>query len=105
MKHFSAVLFLLLLPWATLKAQEIPDEEDGYYTPVPSSPPILKKALTRKQLEKQREQMRVLSPWYIGVDLFGRSDISSLDNNYRCLFKAMNSSTIDLSLSGQVGRV
>lgn len=105
MKHFSAVLFLLLLPWVTLKAQEIPDEENGYYTPVPSTPPTLKKALTRKQLEKQREQMRVLSRWYIGVDLFGRSDISSLDNNYRYLFKTMNSSTIDFSFSGQVGWV
>lgn len=105
MKHLSAVLFLLLFSFSTVQAQETPTVEDNYYTPELTPQPSLNKAVTRRQLEKQRDLMKVLSRWYIGVDAFGRSDISALENNYRYLFKSMNSSTLDFSFAAQVGWV
>lgn len=102
MKHLSAVLFLIVLSTAVLQAQETTPEE-GYFTPEMAEPPTLRKTLKRKEMENRIEHMKVRSRWYIGADLYGRSDMSTLENNYRYLFKSSNSNTIDFSFSGQVG--
>lgn len=103
MRHFSFVFILTVLSLPVLKAQETPEPEEKYYTPDTSKAPGIQRVMMIKEAEKQLDRVKIRSRWYLGADLFGRSDITSLDNNYEYLFKTFPASTVDLSFSGQVG--
>lgn len=103
MRHISFVFILTVISLPVLRAQETPVPEEKYYTPETSETPTIQKIRIKKEAEKQMERVKILSRWYLGTDLFGRSDLTSLDNNYRYLFKSSVASTVDLSFSGQVG--
>lgn len=104
MKYLSAILFLFFYLTASLRAQDQPAGEEKYYTPEnPLFTPSFEKQRFRNQAKKQVDQIKVLSRWYLGADLYGRTDFSSLDNNYRYLFKSQTAHTTDFSFAGVVG--
>lgn len=103
MKHICFVFILTVLSFPVVKAQETPVPDEKYYTPETFETPTIQKVRIKKEAEKQLQRVKILSRWYLGADLFGRSDITSLDNNYRYLFKSSSAGTVDFSFSGQVG--
>lgn len=103
MKHISAVLLFITLSLPILRAQDTLQPADIYYTPPAPVTPAFEKPRFRVSDRNKLDDVKVLSRWYVGTDLYGRSDISFLDNNYRYLFKSNTASTVDFSFSGQVG--
>lgn len=100
MKNIFAIIFLGVMSVSITLAQDTPPISDDFYTP---EIPSIQKSRFKKDAEKKLDRVKILSRWYIGTDLYGRTDISSLDNNYRYLFKSSTSSTTAFSVSGQVG--
>lgn len=106
MKHFSLVFVFLTLAFLQAAGQETPVEQEDYYRQRPdTTTPTIRKTILRREALKQKDLTKIKSRWYIGADLFGRSDESALENNYQYLFKSNAASTIDFSFSGQVGWV
>jgi hypothetical protein len=104
MKHLSNAFFFLFVLLSKLLAQESSPTEEKYYIPQEATAvPTFQKHQFRNSAKKQVEQIKVLNRWYLGADVFGRTDISSLDNNYRYLFISQNASTTDVSFGGTVG--
>lgn len=104
MKHLFFVIAVLVLSASQMRAQESSVEEEKYYAPERQPfTPTFQKQRFRKNAERQIDEIKVLNRWYLGVDLFGRTDMSTLENNYRYFFTGLNATTVDFSFGGAVG--